>query len=83
MSAEEMRNDLETFVNQGLSQGWGGWPTKGLAPHRVRPVTLGAYSESAKPVFPCDCQRQGAVVGMGQVGEYGCFGLNVWLCKSL
>ena len=35
MSAEEMRSDLEIFVNRGLSEGWGGWPTKGLAPGRA------------------------------------------------
>jgi hypothetical protein len=35
MSAEEMRNELETFVNRGLSEGWGGWPTKGFSPCRA------------------------------------------------
>jgi hypothetical protein len=29
MSSEEMRVDLESFVNQGLAQGWLGWPVKG------------------------------------------------------
>jgi len=27
MSAEEMRTELESFVNQGLAEGWCGWPT--------------------------------------------------------
>jgi hypothetical protein len=28
MSAEEMRIELETFVNAGLEEGWRGWPRK-------------------------------------------------------
>ena len=31
MSAEEMRTELESFVNQGLEEGWRGWPTRGQA----------------------------------------------------
>ncbi|UCD50684.1 MAG: hypothetical protein JSW27_24575 [Phycisphaerales bacterium] len=34
MSAEEMRIELEAFVNQGLEEGWCGWPTKGPLPDR-------------------------------------------------
>jgi hypothetical protein len=26
MSSEEMRTELETFVNEGLREGWRGWP---------------------------------------------------------
>ena len=26
MSSEEMRTELEVFVNQGLQEGWRGWP---------------------------------------------------------
>jgi hypothetical protein len=26
MSSEEMRIELEIFVNQGLQEGWHGWP---------------------------------------------------------
>jgi len=29
MSSEEMRVELEAFVNAGLREGWGGWPLKG------------------------------------------------------
>lgn len=29
MSSEEMRTELESFVNQGLRKGWRGWPLKG------------------------------------------------------
>ena len=28
MSSEEMRTELEIFVNEGLREGWGGWPLK-------------------------------------------------------
>lgn len=29
MSSEEMRTELEAFVNAGLREGWSGWPLKG------------------------------------------------------
>jgi hypothetical protein len=28
MSAEDMRAELEMFVNKGLREGWNGWPLK-------------------------------------------------------
>ena len=28
MSSEEMRTELEIFVNEGLREGWRGWPLK-------------------------------------------------------
>jgi len=28
VSSEEMRVELEAFVNMGLREGWGGWPLK-------------------------------------------------------
>jgi hypothetical protein len=28
MSAEQMRTELEIFVNDGLREGWEGWPLK-------------------------------------------------------
>jgi hypothetical protein len=28
MSSEEMRTELEIFVNRGLQEGWHGWPLK-------------------------------------------------------
>ena len=31
MSSEEMRIELETFVNAGLREGWRGWPVKAQA----------------------------------------------------
>ena len=29
MSSEQMRMELESFVNRGLREGWVGWPVKG------------------------------------------------------
>ena len=31
MSSEEMRVDLESFVNKGIEEGWKGWPLRGLS----------------------------------------------------
>ena len=31
MSSEQMRIELEAFVNIGLQEGWRGWPLKGQA----------------------------------------------------
>lgn len=28
MSSEEMREELESFVNKGIKEGWEGWPLK-------------------------------------------------------
>ncbi len=28
MNAEDMRTELESFLNEGLDKGWCGWPTK-------------------------------------------------------
>lgn len=28
MNADAMRMELESFLNEGLNKGWGGWPTK-------------------------------------------------------
>ena len=28
MSSEELRLDLESFINKGLKEGWRGWPVK-------------------------------------------------------
>ena len=32
MSSEEMRTELEIFVNEGLRAGWRGWPLKSETP---------------------------------------------------
>jgi hypothetical protein len=36
MSSEEMRVDLESFVNEGLAQGWLGWPVKARPTDEIR-----------------------------------------------
>ena len=36
MSSEEMRTELEIFVNEGLREGWRGWPLKS-ANDKTRP----------------------------------------------
>jgi hypothetical protein len=51
MSSDEMRVDLESFVNKGLREGWQGWPLKSqLSCHHegVRSVLLRAMSASAE-----------------------------------
>jgi hypothetical protein len=47
MSSEEMRVELEAFVNTGLREGWCGWPLKKQSRHnrvsgvlRTGPVTF-------------------------------------------
>jgi len=41
MSAEDMRIELEAFVNQGLAEGWCGWPTKRPSPARTESTGAG------------------------------------------
>lgn len=41
MSAEDMRNELEAFVNRGLEEGWCGWPTKRPLPDRRESMGIG------------------------------------------
>jgi len=36
MSSEQMRVELESFVNKGLKEGWRGWPLKSQPPCRER-----------------------------------------------
>jgi len=43
MSSEEMRVELESFVNAGLREGWRGWPLKeGIFARRVSGLPLHA-----------------------------------------
>ncbi len=48
MSSEEMRIELERFVNAGLRQGWRGWPLKEESPE-----------SNARNPEPGDVRRQG------------------------
>jgi len=46
MSSEEMRTELEVFVNQGLQQGWRGWPrhdSRGCSPCQRNEGQNGTY----------------------------------------
>ena len=51
MSSEQMRVELESFVNKGLKEGWRGWPLKSQPPclERFRnlysiPATAGFFA---------------------------------------
>ena len=57
MSAEEMRVELESFVNQGLEKGWCGWPTKGSS------------SESPESGSACYAVPMAGML-LGCVGQY-------------
>jgi hypothetical protein len=50
MSSEQMRVELESFVNKGLKEGWRGWPLKSQPPFQERirnlysmPTTAGFF----------------------------------------
>ncbi len=60
MSAEEMRTELEAFVNKGLREGWCGWPLKqGLGEGRM-PAYL-----RVTPIRICDMGHDGSTALMG------------------
>ena len=45
MNSDEMRVDLESFVNKGITEGWQGWPLKGPLPCQhegIRSIYYGA-----------------------------------------
>jgi hypothetical protein len=46
MSSEEMRIELERFVNAGLEEGWHGWPRK--AETRQEPLFCGRLHAAAE-----------------------------------
>lgn len=69
MSAEEMRSDLEAFVNRGLSEGWCGWPMKGPSSCRGA-LGIAAYATPAAVTLfrgvqegPLKCDREPAWFG--------------------
>ncbi len=58
MSSEEMRIELERFVNTGLREGWTGWPrhdgpserrAADLGGHRLSPT----FADTLVRVYPC------------------------------
>jgi len=58
MNSEEMRNELEWFVNTGLREGWTGWPrhdgrnsgrAQDMGGHRLSPT----FTDPLVRVYPC------------------------------
>jgi len=39
MCSEQMRAELESFVNKGLKEGWRGWPLKSQTPCLIHPLS--------------------------------------------
>ena len=60
MNAEEMRVELESFVNQGLEQGWCGWPPKELSSDHPQSANA-CYATSTTDML------------LGGVGQYAPF----------
>jgi hypothetical protein len=50
MDSEEMRIELESFVNAGLQEGWRGWPLKD--PIRLGRAAGGQYDYAALRIWP-------------------------------
>ncbi|MBN1360553.1 MAG: hypothetical protein JW993_08175 [Sedimentisphaerales bacterium] len=46
-----MRVDLESFVNQGITEGWRGWPVKG--PSQCRHEGIRSIYRAAGATGPC------------------------------
>lgn len=61
MSSEEMRIELEQFVNAGLQEGWTGWPLKVGA--CVESHLAGQWS--AVPVRAWLCRQDGLICPAG------------------
>jgi len=61
MNPDEMRIELEQFVNKGLREGWTGWPLKVGA--CVESRLAGQWS--ALPARAWRCRRDGAICPIG------------------
>jgi hypothetical protein len=64
MSSEQMRIELEAFVNTGLREGWRGWPLRapgdgghGLAGRAGGGWTAVCHSKRSLPIFLIRRQR--------------------------
>jgi len=68
MSSEEMRNELEAFVNTGLREGWRGWPLKEES-DASRTWVLPMHVEPVR--FWCR-QHAGWILGVSRVGRRYC-----------
>ena len=64
MSSEEMRVELESFVNEGLKKGWCGWPTKGLS-SGARESGRTCCPMSMMPMLSGSMRRQDLFLGGG------------------
>ncbi len=49
MSSEEMRTELEVFVNQGLQEGWRGWPRHDSRGFHATARTKRTYGAARRP----------------------------------
>jgi hypothetical protein len=79
MSSEEMRIELETFVNAGLREGWHGWPLKG-ANHQDQ-VFGGRWHG---PVARMErASGQHSILGGGPDGGFGALRLFDWERKKI
>jgi hypothetical protein len=67
MSAEEMRTELETFVNKGLLEGWCGWPVKQGWRRGRMPACL-----RVTPIRIRNIGDEGSAALMGLSGRYRC-----------
>jgi len=74
MSSEEMRIELESFVNQGLQEGWGGWPPKSNTEKTGggRPKAVGISPVSGVVRFDlCNDYRSAGVYRACSAGRFG------------
>lgn len=77
MSSEEMRIELESFVNTGLREGWHGWPRKGEARRQQRLAgRLDAFvadwlAAQGGPTFLRRPRGAGETPGLPQTGRFG------------
>ena len=53
MNANDMRTELESFLNEGLDKGWCGWPTK-RASAETTPLSAQSLASSAVPMIGGD-----------------------------
>jgi hypothetical protein len=62
MDSQEMREELESFVNKGIEEGWSGWPLKNWSTDgdalrltcRMAVSTFGFLSRFGEGMFPLD-----------------------------
>ncbi len=66
MSSEEMRTELEIFVNEGLREGWRGWPRhNGRGLHRTTGTDGTNRRDPKREELRLGTQTYGTVPGSG------------------